>query len=122
MCGSLPERLIGTLDRPTRLGELSEGVVDTALRVVRHALLESDVSLALARPFTDQIIRCAVGCGGIKADTPGQVVVKIVHGQLLESLAASAESVDLNAPAPVVIMMVGLQGSGKTTTTAKIAK
>ena len=64
----------------------------------------------------------AVGVEVIKSVTPGQMVVKIVHDQLIETLGSNAQPIDLNAPAPVVIMMVGLQGSGKTTTTAKIAK
>src|SRR5205807_8992359 len=70
----------------------------------------------------DKVKSHAVGVEVIKSVTPGQMVVKIVHDQLVETLGASAEPIDLNAPAPVPIMMVGLQGSGKTTTTAKIAK
>src|SRR5262249_31420691 len=66
--------------------------------------------------------RRAVGVEVIKPVTPGQMVVKIVHDQLIETLGASAQPIDLNAPSPIVIMMVGLQGSGKTTTTAKIGK
>jgi signal recognition particle subunit SRP54 len=76
----------------------------------------------VARSFTEQVKQRAVGIEVIKSVTPGQMVVKIVHDQLIETLGSSAEPIDLNAPAPVVIMMVGLQGSGKTTTTAKIAK
>src|SRR5689334_2874943 len=122
MFDSLSERLNGILDRLTRRGALAEADVDTALREVRRALLEADVALDVARSFTDQIKQRAVGVEVIKSVTPGQMVVKIVHDQLIETLGASAEPIDLNAPAPVVIMMVGLQGSGKTTTTAKIAK
>ena len=92
------------------------------LREVRRALLEADVALDVARSFTDQVKQRAVGVDVIKSVTPGQMVVKIVHDQLIETLGSSAEPIDLNAPAPVVIMMVGLQGSGKTTTTAKIAR
>jgi len=122
MFDSLSERLNGILDRLTRRGALSEADVETALREVRRALLEADVALDVARSFTDQIKQRAVGVEVIKSVTPGQMVVKIVHDQLIETLGASAEPIDLNAPAPIVIMMVGLQGSGKTTTTAKIAK
>src|SRR6516165_9517491 len=122
MFDSLSERLNGILDRLTRRGALSEAHVETALREVRRALLEADVALDVARGFTDQIKQRAVGVEVIRSVTPGQMVVKIVHDQLIETLGASAEPIDLNAPAPVVIMMVGLQGSGKTTTTAKIAK
>ena len=122
MFDSLSERLNGVLDRLTRRGALSEADVEAALREVRRALLEADVALDVARGFTDQIKQRAVGVEVIKSVTPGQMVVKIVHDQLIETLGANAAPIDLNAPAPVVIMMVGLQGSGKTTTTAKIAK
>jgi signal recognition particle subunit SRP54 len=122
MFDSLSERLNGILDRLTRRGALSEADVDTALREVRRALLEADVALDVARGFTEQVKQRAVGVEVIKSVTPGQMVVKIVHDQLIETLGSSAQPIDLNAPAPVVVMMVGLQGSGKTTTTAKIAK
>jgi signal recognition particle subunit SRP54 len=119
---SLSERLNGILDRLTRRGALAEADVEAALREVRRALLEADVALDVARGFTEQVKQRAVGVEVIKSVTPGQMVVKIVHDQLIETLGSSAEPIDLNAPAPVVIMMVGLQGSGKTTTTAKVAK
>ncbi len=122
MFDSLSERLSAVLDRLTRRGALSEADVDAALREVRRALLEADVALDVAREFTEQVKQRAVGVDVIKSVTPGQMVVKIVHDQLIETLGASAQPIDLDAPAPVVIMMVGLQGSGKTTTTAKIAK
>ncbi|HUD86655.1 MAG TPA: signal recognition particle protein [Xanthobacteraceae bacterium] len=122
MFDSLSERLNAVLDRLTRRGALSEADVDAALREVRRALLEADVALDVARAFTEQVRQRAVGVAVIKSVTPGQMVVKIVHDQLIETLGSTAQPIDLNAPAPVVIMMVGLQGSGKTTTTAKIAK
>jgi signal recognition particle subunit SRP54 len=122
MFDSLSERLNGILDRLTRRGALSEAEVDVALREVRRALLEADVALDVARSFTEQVKQRAVGIDVIKSVSPGQMVVKIVHDQLIETLGSNAQPIDLNAPAPVVIMMVGLQGSGKTTTTAKIAK
>ena len=122
MFDSLSERLNAVLDRLTRRGALSEADVDAALREVRRALLEADVALDVARDFTEQVKKRAVGVDVIKSVTPGQMVVKIVHDQLIETLGSSAQPIDLNAPAPVVIMMVGLQGSGKTTTTAKVAK
>ena len=122
MFDSLSERLNGILDRLTRRGALSEADVEAALREVRRALLEADVALDVARDFTEQVKQRAVGVEVIKSVTPGQMVVKIVHDQLIETLGSSAQPIDLTAPAPVVIMMVGLQGSGKTTTTAKIAK
>src|ERR1700685_1609279 len=122
MFDSLSERLSAVLDRLTRRGALSEADVDAALREVRRALLEADVALDVARAFTDEVKKRAVGVEVIKSVTPGQMVVKIVHDQLIQTLGSDAQPIDLNAPAPVVIMMVGLQGSGKTTTTAKIAK
>jgi signal recognition particle subunit SRP54 len=122
MFDSLSERLNGILDRLTRRGALSEADVDAALREVRRALLEADVALDVAKSFTDHVKQHAVGVDVIKSVTPGQMVVKIVHDQLIATLGSDAQPIDLNAPAPVVIMMVGLQGSGKTTTTAKIAK
>ncbi|MFZ0422512.1 MAG: signal recognition particle protein [Xanthobacteraceae bacterium] len=122
MFDSLSERLNGILDRLTRRGALSEADVDAALREVRRALLEADVALDVAKSFTDHVKQHAVGVDVIKSVTPGQMVVKIVHDQLIAILGSDAQPIDLNAPAPVVIMMVGLQGSGKTTTTAKIAK
>src|ERR1700756_2438000 len=122
MFDRLSERLNGILDQLTRRGALSEADVEAALREVRRALLEADVALDVARSFTDQIKQRAVGVEVIKSGTPGQMVVKIVHDQLIETLGSSADPIDLNAPAPVPIMMVGLQGSGKTTTTAKIAR
>src|SRR5690606_427262 len=106
----------------TRRGALTEADVDAALREVRRALLEADVALEVARSFIEKIRQEAVGISVIKSVTPGQMVVKIVHDQLVATLGPESEPVDLNAPAPVAIMMVGLQGSGKTTTTAKLAK
>ncbi len=122
MFDSLSERFSGILDRLTRRGALSEADVEEAMREVRRALLEADVALDVARAFTEQVKTRAVGAEVLKSVTPGQMVVKIVHDALIETLGSDAQSIDLNAPAPVPIMIVGLQGSGKTTTTAKIAK
>ena len=122
MFDSLSERLGGILDRLTRRGALSEEDIDAALREVRRALLEADVALDVARAFVEQVKKRAVGVEVIKSVTPGQMVVKIVHDELVATLGSDSQAIDLNAPAPVAIMMVGLQGSGKTTTTAKIAK
>ncbi len=122
MFDSLSERLGGILDKLTGRGALGEADVDAALREVRRALLEADVALDVVRAFTEKVKVNAVGVSVIKSVTPGQLVVKIVHDQLVDTLGAQAEPIDLNAAAPVPIMMVGLQGSGKTTTTAKLAK
>ena len=122
MFDGLSEKLSGILDRLTRRGALSAADVEAASREVRRALLEADVALDVVRVFVEKLKERAVGIEVIKSVTPGQMVVKIVHDQLIETLGSNAEPIDLNAPAPVPIMMVGLQGSGKTTTTAKIAK
>ena len=91
------------------------------MREVRRALLEADVSLDVVRSFIDRTRAKAVGAAVVKSVTPGQMVVKIVHDSLIETLGGEAQAIDLNAPAPVAIMLVGLQGAGKTTTAAKIA-
>jgi signal recognition particle subunit SRP54 len=122
MFESLSDKLGGILDRLTRRGALSPADVDEALREVRRALLEADVALDVARGFVDKVRERAVGVDVIKSVTPGQMVVKVVHDELVATLGAEGQSIDLNAAAPVAIMMVGLQGSGKTTTTAKLAK
>jgi signal recognition particle subunit SRP54 len=122
MFDSLSEKLGGILDKLTRRGALREADVDEAMREVRRALLEADVALDVARAFTDNVKKQAVGVEVVKSVTPGQMVVKIVHDQLVATLGADAQSIDLHAAPPVAIMMVGLQGSGKTTTTAKLAK
>jgi signal recognition particle subunit SRP54 len=122
MFDSLSERLGGILDRLTRRGALSEEDVDAALREVRRALLEADVALDVARSFTEGVKKQAVGIEVMKSVTPGQMVVKIVHDQLVATLGADSQGIDLHAAPPIAIMMVGLQGSGKTTTTAKLAR
>jgi signal recognition particle subunit SRP54 len=122
MFDTLSERLGGILDRLTRRGALGEADVDAALREVRRALLEADVALDVARVFIEGVRQQAVGVEVMKSVTPGQMVVKIVHDQLVKTLGADSQGIDLNAPPPVAFMMVGLQGSGKTTTTAKIAR
>src|SRR6266487_4340434 len=119
---NLSETLGGILDRLTGRGSLSEADVDAAMREVRRALLEADVSLDVVRSFTDRVREQAVGATVVKSVTPGQMVVKIVHDELVAMLGSDGQTIDLNAVPPVAIMMVGLQGSGKTTTTAKLAR
>ncbi|WP_445501233.1 signal recognition particle protein [Microvirga sp. G4-2] len=122
MFEGLSDRLSNILNSLTRRGALTEEDVNAALREVRRALLEADVALEVVRSFTDKVRARAVGAEVIKSVSPGQQVVKIVHDQLVEMLGSDAEVISLNAVPPVGILMVGLQGSGKTTTTAKIAK
>ncbi len=123
MFENLSERLSGVFDRLTKQGALSEEDVKTALREVRVALLEADVSLPVARDFVKKVQEEATGQAVTKSVTPGQQVVKIVHDALVGVLTGEGEPGALkvdNPPAP--ILMVGLQGGGKTTTTAKLAK
>src|SRR5262245_33436043 len=108
MFDSLSERLGSILDRLTRRGALTEADVDAALREVRRALLEADVALDVVRAFTEKVKAHAVGVEVIKSVTPGQMVVKIVHDQLIQTLGERGEPVDLNDPPPVPIMMIGL--------------
>jgi len=123
MFENLSERLSGVFDRLTKQGALSEDDVRTAMREVRVALLEADVSLPVARDFIKAVEKKATGAAVTKSVTPGQQVVKIVHDELIATLTGDTDPGVLkidNPPAP--ILMVGLQGSGKTTTTAKLAK
>jgi len=122
MFESLQERLGSIFDTLTGRGALSEQDVARALREVRRALLEADVALEVVRDFSERVREKAVGSVIVKSVKPGQMVVKIVHDELVAMLGGEGVAIDLNAPSPVVIMMVGLQGSGKTTTSAKIAK
>ena len=122
MFDNLSEKLSGILDRLTGRGSLSEADVDAAMREVRRALLEADVALDVVRSFTERVREQAVGATVVKSVTPGQMVVKIVHDELIATLGSEGQTIDLNAVPPVAIMMVGLQGSGKTTTTAKLAR
>ncbi len=121
MFDTLTNRLGQVFDRLRGRGALSEGDVNEALREVRVALLEADVSLGVVKDFIEKVRVKAVGQDVLRSVTPGQQVVKIVHDELTAMLGDTASGIDLEAPAPVVIMMVGLQGSGKTTSTAKIA-
>ena len=120
MFENLQDRLQGVFDQLTRRGRLSEADVDTALREVRLALLEADVNFKVVKEFIGRVRERAVGVEVSKKITPGQQVIKIVHEELLTTLGQPAR-LDLGGASPHVIMMVGLQGSGKTTTAAKLA-
>ena len=131
MFDSLSNRLGDVFDRLRRHGALTEDDVGAALREIRVALLEADVALPVVRDFVAAVREKALGQEVLRSVTPAQMVVKIVHDHLVEVLGgggpmgqpggAPPDGIDLNAPAPVVVMLVGLQGSGKTTTAAKIA-
>ncbi len=122
MFESLSERLGGVFDRLRGRGALNEADVREAMREVRIALLEADVALPVVRTFVDKATEQAVGQSVLRSITPGQQVVKIVNDALVEMLGAEASELELAVTPPAIVMMVGLQGSGKTTTTAKIAK
>ena len=137
MFDALTDKLGSVLNKLTRCGALTEADVSAAMREVRVALLEADVALPVVKDFITKVSERAVGEAVVKSVTPGQMVVKIVHDELVAMLGGVADArgdkqgekfatfesagISLAAPAPVAVLMVGLQGSGKTTTTAKIA-
>ncbi len=120
MFESLTNKLQGIFDQLGQRGKLTEADVDVALREVRLALLEADVSLPVVKDFIKRVKERAVGSDVLKALQPGQMVIKIVYEELISTLG-EAGKLNLNGPSPRVIMLVGLQGSGKTTTAAKLA-
>src|SRR5215210_5108842 len=122
MFDSLSDRLGQVFDKLRGRGALGEADVRSAMREVRVALLEADVALPVTRDFVNQVTERAVGQEVLRSVTPGQMVVKIVHDALVEMLGSEATERELDVNPPAVIMMVGLQGSGKTTTTAKLGK
>lgn len=122
MFESLSTKLGDALDALRGRGALTEGDVDAALRDVRRALLEADVALPVVKSFIDKVRHEAVGQDVLKSVKPGQMVIKIVHDALVETLGPGDAPLNLNTTPPAVILMVGLQGSGKTTTTGKLAR
>lgn len=122
MFESLSTKLTGVFDRLTRRGALTEADVAEAMREVRIALLEADVALPVVKDFVAKIKERAVGQEVIRSVTPGQQVIKIVHDALKELLGSQAEPLNIAVTPPAIIMMLGLQGSGKTTTAGKLAK
>jgi signal recognition particle subunit SRP54 len=122
MFGNLTSRLNNVFDRLRGRGALSEADVIAAMREIRIALLEADVALPVVKEFIQAVQAKAIGQEILKSVTPGQQVVKIVHDHLIEVLGTVTSPINLSAVPPVSILMVGLQGSGKTTTTAKIAR
>jgi signal recognition particle subunit SRP54 len=121
MFESLSSRLGDVFDRLKRRGALREADVEAALRDIRIALLEADVALPVVKDFIGAIRERAVGQEVLRSVTPGQMVVKIVHDHLVDLLGREASELNLIGPPPRVVLMVGLQGSGKTTTSAKLA-
>ena len=122
MFQNLSDRLGSVLDGLKGRGRLTEDNIKDTLREVRMALLEADVALPVVRAFTDSIREKAMGEEVLKSLTPGQTLVKVVHDELVRVMGASNEALDLAAQPPAVVLMAGLQGSGKTTTVAKLAR
>ncbi|MEE8276360.1 MAG: signal recognition particle protein [Alphaproteobacteria bacterium] len=122
MFDALTARFGDIFARLGRRGVLSEAEISSALREVRVALLEADVALPVVKDFIDGVRERALGKEVLRSVAPAQMVVKIVHDRLVEALGAADDGLELNAPPPVPVLLVGLQGSGKTTTAAKIGK
>ena len=122
MFDGLRTRFEDVFDRLKRRGALSEDDVSAAMREIRIALLEADVALPVVKDFIEAVGAQAVGQEVLRSINPGQMVVKVVNDRLVEMLGAGSADIDLAATPPVAVMMVGLQGSGKTTTTAKLGK
>ena len=121
MYDALSGRLGDIFEKLRQRGALNERDVTEVLREVRVALLEADVALPVVKNFIESVSEQAIGAGVLRSVTPGQMVIKIVHDQLVDMLGEESPGINLAAQAPVPILMVGLQGSGKTTTTAKLA-
>src|SRR6266702_3022385 len=122
MFTALSEQLTGVLQRLRGRGVLSEADVTDALREIRRHLLEADVSFEVTRAFVERVRERAVGALEIKAVSPGQQVAKLVHDEIAALLGGAKPSLDFASVGPTVILLVGLQGSGKTTTAAKLAR
>ncbi len=121
MFNSLQNRLESAFKKITGRGSLSKSDVETALKEVRMALLEADVNYKVAKEFCDKVAEKAVGEDVLKSLTPGQQVIKIVNDELTEMMGSAAAPLNLSVPPPAIILLAGLQGSGKTTTAAKLA-
>src|SRR3989338_1636366 len=122
MFDSLTTRLTGIFDRLRGFGRLTEENIQEALREVRVALLEADVNFKVVKAFVERVRAKAVGQDVLQSLTPGQQVVKVVHDELMELLGGSGHRLAMAPHPPTVIMLIGLQGSGKTTSAAKLAR
>jgi signal recognition particle subunit SRP54 len=122
MFDNLTQRLTQTMQKLRGKGRLTEDSISETLREVRIALLEADVALPVVQSFIGQVKQRALGQEVISSLQPGQAFVKIVHDELVQVMGEENEALDLRASPPVVVLLAGLQGSGKTTTTAKLAK
>ncbi|MGA0264696.1 MAG: signal recognition particle protein [Lysobacterales bacterium] len=122
MFDNLTDRLSQTMQKLRGKGRLTEESIRDALREVRIALLEADVALPVVQSFTGQVRERALGQEVAQSLTPGQTLIKIVHDELVRVMGQENQSLDLKAAPPVIVLVAGLQGSGKTTTTAKLAR
>jgi signal recognition particle subunit SRP54 len=122
MFENLSQRLGGVIRNLRGQARLTEENIKDALREVRMALLEADVALPVVRGFIDRVRERAVGQEVLKSLSPGQALVKVVHDELVTTMGEANDALDLAAQPPAVILMAGLQGSGKTTTSAKLAR
>src|SRR3979409_1950083 len=120
MLDSLTNRLTGILDRLRGFGRLTEENIQEALREVRVALLEADVNFKVVREFVERVRVRAVGQDGLTSLTAAQRVVKVVHDELVDLLGGSGHRLAMASHPPTIVMLIGLQGSGKTTTAAKL--
>ena len=122
MFDSLTDKLTAVFNKITSRGVLTEDDISNTMREIRIALLEADVALPVVKEFIAHVKEQALGEKVVRSIQPGQMVIKIVHDELVKLLGAEPAELNLRAVPPVGILMVGLQGSGKTTTSAKIAK
>ena len=122
MFDSLTDKLGSVFNKITSRGVLNEKDIDEAMREIRIALLEADVALPVVKDFITKVKEQALGEKVVRSIQPGQMVVKIVHEELIKVLGSDESALNLNTVPPAVILMSGLQGSGKTTTSAKLAK
>ena len=122
MFDALSDRLEGIFSRVRNRGRLSEQDIDEVTREIRRALLEADVNVAVARSFVNRVKERALGADLSKSLTPGQQFVKIVHEELVTTLGGTTGKLAMNPKPPTVVMLAGLQGSGKTTAAAKLAR
>jgi signal recognition particle GTPase len=122
MFENLTERLSRTVQQLRGRGRLTEDGISATLREVRIALLEADVALPVVQAFIGAVREKALGQEILQSLTPGQAMVKLVHDELVQIMGVQNEALDLKAQPPVAVLMAGLQGSGKTTTTAKLAR
>ena len=122
MFENLSERLLRTVKNLRGQGRLTEENIKDALREVRMALLEADVALPVVREFIDRVRERAIGEEVLLSLTPGQVLIKIVHEELIRVMGEANAELNLRTQPPAVVLMAGLQGSGKTTSVAKLAR